>query len=129
VLIGAFLTREEAAWTLDNRGSLTVVLKKKRNGSTYWHPRYRVVDKNLDALRLLQQQFGGSIYYHSGTNFAWEIAQTTLGMMLEELAPYMEKKRRQAELILQLIAEKENGKEREAEALIVEELRRLNAQN
>lgn len=26
-----FLSREEAAWTLDNRGSLTVVLKKKRN--------------------------------------------------------------------------------------------------
>ncbi len=117
-----FLSREEAAWTLDNKGSLTVVLKKKRNGGTYWHPRYRIVDKNLDALNALQRQFGGSIYYHSGSNFAWEIGQTTLAAMLEELLPYMTEKRREAELILALIEAKEDGQQ-ELQNQIVELLR------
>jgi len=108
-----YLTREEAARMLDAYGSLTVVQKKRRTATgglrVYYHPRWRIVDKNLDVLVLLQAQFGGSIYHHSGRHYSWEIAQTTLGALLEETLPYMQEKRPQAEPILQLIEAKENG--------------------
>ena len=128
-----FLTREQAAHMLDTYGSLTVVQKKRHTATgglrVYYHPRWRIVDKNLDVLVLLQAQFGGSIYHHSGKHFSWEIAQTTLGSLLEETLPYMQEKRKQAELILKLIEAKEIGADQELQDGIVEELRWLNARN
>jgi hypothetical protein len=129
----ALLTREEAAHTLDTYGSLTVTAKKRRHKDgevhTHFNPRYRVVDKNLEALQLLQAQFGGTVFHHSGRHFSWEIGQAMLASMLEEVLPFMREKRRQAELILQLVEVKENGNDWEVERRIVEELRYLNAQN
>jgi len=127
-----YLTREQAARMLDTYGSLTVVQKKRctANGEVrvYYHPRWRIVDKNLDVLVLLQAQFGGSIYRHSGKHYSWELAQTTLGSLLKETLPYMQHKRRQAELVLKLIEAKENGTDQELQDGIVEELRWLNTQ-
>ena len=49
--------------------------------------------------------------------------------MLEEALPLMREKRRQAELILQLVELKENVNDRQIQQRIVEELRYLIAQN
>ena len=72
---------------------------------------------------------GGSIYHHSGRHYAWELAQTALSWLLGEVLPYMQAKRKQAELILELVKAKENGGDREHERRIVEQLRRLNVEN
>ncbi len=129
----ALLTREEAAQILDVYGSLTITAKKRRHrdGELHVHycPRYRIVDRNLEALRLLQAQFGGTIFHHSGRHYSWEIAQGTLAALLEDVLPYMQEKRRHAELVLELVEVKENGNDRAVQRRIVEELRRLNAHN
>jgi fructose-1,6-bisphosphatase/inositol monophosphatase family enzyme len=128
-----FLTQEEAAWTFDRRGSLTVSLKNRRHADgelhLHYHPRYRVVDEDLAALELLRAQFGGTLYRHSRQHWSWEIGQSTLATVLEDVLPYMRLKRRHAELVLELIAVKEDGNDRAAQRVIVEELRWLNGQN
>jgi hypothetical protein len=128
----ALLTREEAAHTLDTYGSLTVTAKKRRHkdGELHVHycPRWRIVDRNLEALQLLQAQFGGTIFHHSGRHFSWEIGQAMLAGVLEEVLPLMRDKRRHAELILQLIELKTANNDREPQHRLVEELRYLNAQ-
>lgn len=129
----ALLTRENTAQLLDQHGSLAVTTRTRRHADgelhTHYCPRYRLVDTDVDGLRLLQVQFGGTIFHHSGRHYSWEIGQAILAGVLEEILPLMREKRRQAELILQLVDVKENGNDQAPEQRIVEELRRLNAHN
>ncbi len=118
---------------LDNYGSPSVLVKHRRHTDgemhVHYHPRYRVVDCNLEALALLHAQFGGSISHHGRKHYSYEIGQKALAEVLRQVLPYMEKKRQHAEFILRLVDAKDSGNDREAEREIVEELRRLNAQN
>lgn len=126
-----WLTREGAARMLDEWGSLTVSTKRRRHadGQVHVHytPRYRLVHTDRDGLESLHAQFGGTIYKHGRDCWAWQIAQGMLATVLEDVLPYMNEKRRQAELILELVELKANGNDREPQRKIVEELRQLNA--